>query len=261
MVITPIKTRPVTKKEDSLFGFLDEFVGSFEDKSILVITSKIVSIMQGRVVEKRDAEKRELVVEESELYLEPEVSKFNFSITIKNGLLVPAAGIDESNADGKYILWPENPQEVANSVREYLCKRFSTQYAGVIITDSTTRPLRWGTTGVSIAYSGFSPLNDYIGTKDIFGRTMEVTKANIMDALAASAVVTMGEGAEVTPLAIISDIPFVQFQDRNPTEDELRSLTISLEEDLYEPLLKTAPWKKGHMKKDSDVPVEKEDLS
>ena len=55
----------------------------------------------------------------------------------------------------------------------------------------------------------------------------------------------MGEGSEQTPLAVISDIPFVHFQDRNPTEEELAELKISIEDDVYAPLLKAANWKKG----------------
>ncbi len=55
----------------------------------------------------------------------------------------------------------------------------------------------------------------------------------------------MGEGNEQTPLAVIKNIPFVQFQDRNPTEEELDELKISLDDDLYAPLLKAVKWKKG----------------
>jgi len=58
----------------------------------------------------------------------------------------------------------------------------------------------------------------------------------------------MGEGSERTPLALISDLPFVQFQKRNPTPAELRGLKISMKKDLYAPLLKSAPWKKGKNK-------------
>ena len=50
---------------------------------------------------------------------------------------------------------------------------------------------------------------------------MQMTKSNVVDALAESAVAVMGEGSEQTPLAIIRDVPFVQFQDRNPTNKEL----------------------------------------
>jgi F420-0:gamma-glutamyl ligase len=99
-----------------------------------------------------------------------------------------------------------------------------------------------------LAHSGFEALNDYRNTPDIFGRIMQVTQANIAEALAASSVVVMGEGAEQTPLAIINDVPFVHFQDRNPSKEELEALTISIEEDIYAPLLTSVTWKKGEGK-------------
>jgi F420-0:gamma-glutamyl ligase len=98
---------------------------------------------------------------------------------------------------------------------------------------------------VSIAHSGFAALNNYIGKPDIFGRIMQMTKANVADALAESAVAVMGEGSEQTPLALIEDLPFVRFQKRNPTPNELNALSISMDNDLYAPLLTRGPWKKG----------------
>jgi dihydrofolate synthase / folylpolyglutamate synthase len=169
-------------------------------------------------------------------------------LAINNNLIAPSAGIDESNGNGYYILWPENPQKTANEIRSYLIKRFSVSEAGVIITDSRTTPLRWGTTGISIAYSGFLALNDYIGRPDIFGRKLEMTKANIADALAVAAVVVMGEGSEQTPLAVIKDVPFVHFQKRNPSAGEVRGLRIEMKDDVYEPLLTSVDWKKGRKK-------------
>lgn len=249
MILLPIKTEPVRVKSTDLESFLNENVKTFSDRSILVMTSKVIALMQGRVVKIGEKEKLDLIKEESEYYLNPEESKYNFSIAIKNGVLIPSAGIDESNADGVYVLWPEKMQETANQIREFLVKKFNISYAGVIITDSTTRPLRWGTTGIGIAYSGFEPLNDYIGKPDIFGREMEVTKANILDGIAAAAVVAMGEGSEQTPICVVSDVPMVKFQDRNPTEKEAKSMDITLEEDLYEALLTSVKWEKGKKEK------------
>lgn len=248
MIVTPIKTRVVGRAENGLHAFLDESVSALEEKTVVVITSKVISLFEGRIVEKHTTTKDALVEEESSHFLDATESKYNFSIAIKNGLLVPSAGIDESNGNDVYILWPENPQKTANEIREYFCKRFNRTYIGVLITDSTTRPLRYGTTGVGIAYSGFEPLKDYIGLPDLFGRKMEVTKMNVMDGLAAAAVLTMGEGAEQTPIAVISDVPSVSFLDRNPTKEEIQSLHISKEMDLYEPLLTSIEWKKGKQK-------------
>jgi F420-0:gamma-glutamyl ligase len=98
---------------------------------------------------------------------------------------------------------------------------------------------------VALAHSGFAALNDYAGHPDVFGRPLAVTKANVRDGLAAAAVLAMGEADEQTPLAVIDDLPFVTFQERDPTNEELVDLRISLEDDLYAPLLTRAPWQIG----------------
>lgn len=245
MTVKTIKTERVRVGSGDLRSFLDKNLNFFSDRSILVVTSKIISLLQGRVVKIGDREKIDLIKEESEYYLDPEESKYNFSIAIKNGILIPSAGIDESNADGYYVLWPENLQDTTNKIREYLITRFNIKFAGVIVTDSTTRPLRWGITGVGISYSGFEAMKDYIGHKDLFGREMEVTKANLLDGLSAGAVVAMGEGSEGTPLAVITGAPFIKFVDRNPTEEEISAMNISMKEDLFEKLLTSVEWKKG----------------
>jgi F420-0:gamma-glutamyl ligase len=70
-----------------------------------------------------------------------------------------------------------------------------------------------------------------------------MTKVNVMDALAASAVLVMGEGSERTPLAVIDELPFVSFRADSPTESELARLRIAPEDDLYAPLLQGVAWR------------------
>ena len=163
-------------------------------------------------------------------------------------------GIDESNGNGYYILWPKDPQKTANEARKYLARKFGLKKVGVIITDSKITPLRWGVTGSAIVHSGFAPLNNYIGDKDIFGRELKFTKTNIMDGLGAAAVMIIGEGNEQTPLAVIEDVPFVRFQQRNPTRKELAEVRITMmEDDLYRPILTSVKWRKGGALPDSFV--------
>lgn len=245
MQVKAIKTHKITEKDTNIFAILDPYIKKFKNGDILVVTSKIVSICEGRIVKVGIVDKQTLVAQESEYYIPPETNKYNFSLTITQGMLTPAAGIDESNANGYYILWPKDSQKTANAIRKYVCERFSLENFGVIITDSRTVLLRWGTIGTALAHSGFLALNDYRFMPDIFGREMKVTQSSISEGLAAAAVVTMGEGSEQTPLAVISDVPFVQFQKRNPTKKELEALTLTKEEDIYSPLLTSVKWKKG----------------
>ena len=245
MKIIPIKTHKIKAFEEDIFLILDKYVRRMPEGSILAVTSKIISLCEGRVVKIGDVDKDELIKSEAEFFLPRKLSRYKIIFAIKNGILAPSAGIDESNADGYYVLWPKDPQETANEIRKYLKRKFRLKRVGVVITDSKTTPLRMGTSGVAIAHSGFEALLDYIGTPDIFGRKLKMTKANIMDALAATAVLVMGEGAEQTPLAIIEDLPFVKFKSSDPSKSELRDLKIELDDDLYAPMLKAVKWRKG----------------
>jgi dihydrofolate synthase / folylpolyglutamate synthase len=246
MKITAIKTHKITINDRDLFKILDKYLPKkISEKSILAITSKIVSITDGRLVKMGGVDKDELIKKESQFYIPRSENPYNVSFTITRNILAATAGIDESNANGYYILWPRDPQITANKIREYLKKKFNLKNVGVIITDSKTIPMRWGVISIALAYSGFKALKDYIGKPDIFGRKFEFEKLSIIDSLATSASVTMGEGNEQTPLSIISDIPFVEFQDRNPTAKELKEISITIEEDIYGPFLKNVQWQKG----------------
>ena len=249
MVVTPIKTSRVESGKQSIFDVLDKYLKELSEGSVVAITSKIVALCEGRAVPIGSIKKEELIKQEADYFLDPSLSKYGLSFTITHSTLVPAAGIDESNGNGNYVLWPLDPQKSANKLRQYLKKRFDLQHFGVVITDSTARPLHYGTEGVAIAYSGFAPSNNYIGQPDLFGRPYKVSIANITDALASAAVVVMGEGTEQTPVAVIEDVPFVRFQDRNPTQEELAGFYLShMNDDLFAPFLKNAPWQKGKKK-------------
>lgn len=245
MKVQAVKTHPIKANEETIYDLLDKYLPALKNGTVVVITSKIVSLCEGSVslIEETDLEK--LVIEESDHYLPKSFNKYGFNFTITQNTMIASAGIDQSNGNGNYVLWPKDAQESANNIREHLIAKHKVPNIGVIITDSKTIPLRWGTVGTSIAYSGFAALRDYRGTKDLFDYEMRVTKANIVEGLAAAACLVMGEGAESTPLALIEDVPFVEFQKRNPSKDELKNDAISLEEDLYAPILMAAPWKKG----------------
>ncbi|HRY82264.1 MAG TPA: coenzyme F420-0:L-glutamate ligase [Candidatus Moranbacteria bacterium] len=244
MKIKSVKTHKIILG-DNLFDILDKYISFIEEGSIIAITSKIVAICERRIVKSDKINKYELIEKEADFILDDsKKSKYGIVITIKNNLLIPTAGIDESNGNGYFILWPKNPQKTANEIRRYLKKKFRLKKLGIIITDSKTTPLRWGTSGVSIAFSGFSPLNNYIGKKDIFNKRLNVTKANVYDALASSAVLVMGEGNEQTPIAIIKDVSFLKFKNGNPTSREIKNLRINLKDDLYSSLFESRKWKK-----------------
>lgn len=258
MQVKAIKSR-IIESNDSLFIAIDEAIsvdsnlkGHLPENSVLAISSKVISYCQGRVVKKvsdQKTKKHALVKKEAELYTDPSSSKFDLMLTIKNSTLIVNAGIDESNAsmngEACYVLWPEKIQETLNEVWQYLRSKHKLKNFGVITTDSRSFPLRWGVVGTAINYCGFKGLNNHIGEQDLFGRAMKMEQVNVAEALGVAATFEMGEVAEQTPFVLVSDLKNVQFVNQVPSEEELKTNKISLEDDLYAPLLTKVDWKKG----------------
>ncbi|AKM81756.1 MAG: polymerase III beta clamp subunit protein [Candidatus Pacebacteria bacterium GW2011_GWF2_38_9] len=259
MQVQAIKSR-VIQANDDLFAVIDQAInadsnlkGHLPENSVLAISSKIISYCQGRLVKKEansKEQKHALVRKEAELYTDPNSSKFDLMLSIKNSTLIVNAGIDESNAslngEGCFVLWPEKIQETLNAVWKYLRNKHGLKNFGVITTDSRSFPLRWGVVGTAIASCGFKSLNNHIGQKDIFGREMVMEQVNVAEALGVAATFEMGEVAEQTPFVLVSDLKKVQFLDHEPSKEELENSKIDLKDDLYAPLLIGVDWQKGN---------------
>jgi dihydrofolate synthase / folylpolyglutamate synthase len=243
---------PLVTANDNLEQVIAEAVPSIPERSIVIIASKLFSTTENRFVSKttgEKAEKHELVKKEAERYLDPTSSKYGVMLTIKRNWMFANAGIDESNANDHYLLWPNNPQKSINKIWHFLRKHYGLKEVGVTMSDSISIPLNWGVTGHAIAHCGFNPLRSYIGKKDLFGRVLQMEQTNVAQAITAIASVEMGEGDEQTPLAIVSDITNVEFADHEPTAEELAALHIELEDDVFAPLLTSVTWQKGEANK------------
>ncbi len=232
MQIEAVHTGVFSSSENLMEFILKNSRDKLKEKSILTITSKIVSLAEGRTVNKKKVEKQNLVRQECEHYL-GEIG-YGCHLAIQHGLLIPSAGIDESNSvNDEYILYPKDPFSSAEKIARAIKTEMSLKNFAVIITDSHTLPLRKGVMGVALAYSGFKAIRNMIGKKDLFGRPLRMTVMNLVDALASSAVLLMGEGAEQCPLAVIYEAPVVFVDKTDPLE-----LKIPMSEDLYNPLYK-----------------------
>ena len=236
MKVIPIRTRAIQPPQDDIYSVIDEFCPKLKEGDVFIITSKILAIHQGRCIPiEKIKDKDSLIKKEADIFIpRHECPGEHVVLAIKKHTLVPSAGIDESNANGHYILWPKNPEKEAKLICQYLKKKFSLKKLAVVITDSHCVPLRYGTIGISIGLYGLKPLKDYRGKKDIFGRVLKMTQANIADALAVMGVLVMGEGDEKRPMAIIRDADFVKFTNKETYKD----LLIPIKKDIYYPLLK-----------------------
>lgn len=227
MITRPIKTR-LFQEGDDLFSFITAYFKKIPEQSVVVVTSKIVALAEKRTaIAMHDKAKEKLIRAESEFAMP---TKYVW-LTVKDGMVMASAGIDESNAKGKLVLLPKNSFKTARVLRNKLRKKYGVRHLGILITDSRTMPLRAGVTGVALGYAGFRGVKDYRGTSDIFGRKFKFSRTDVADSLATAAVLVMGEGNERQPLTIIERAP-VEFCDR-VNQNELR---IDLKEDMYRPL-------------------------
>ena len=247
MKVYPIKTRVFLPPKDDLLSFIKESFSSLtlKEKSIIVITSKIVAIWQGRCIKMNSVKsKDELIKKEADFYIDRDkVPKGYVILTIKNNILIPTSGIDESNANGYYILWPEKSMVAAKHIYQFIKKTYKLKKFGVIISDSHCTPLKNGVMGIAIGYHGFHPLRDYRGKKDIFKRTLKMSQTNIADSVAVAAVLVMGEGKEQTPIAIAEDLENIVFNSIDYTIKD--PLIMDKDNDIYAPLIKETLWEKG----------------
>lgn len=250
MHVKAIHTRILTPPEDNLRQIFDEYLPPLREKTILAVSSKIVAIGQGRCVPipqdgaEKKALKLHLIKEESDQHLHKnDAFPYSTTFTVYEGVLGSAAGIDESNANGYFVLLPKNVEKEAKSIRSYLTEKYKIKQLGVVIVDSRSTPVRNGTTGVALGYAGFKALEDYRGTQDLFGRELTISRMNIADCLASTATLAMGEGNESTPLVCMTDLPHVLFTEDRET-DPLLLPNISMEKDTYAQFFINHPWQK-----------------
>jgi coenzyme F420-0:L-glutamate ligase len=154
-------------------------------------------------------------------------------LTMKNKVLIPNAGIDNSNTpDGEVVLWPKAPFQAAETLRRDLMGEFGLDELGILITDSHCQPLRMGTSGIAIGWAGFEGVKDERGAKDLYGREMRYTKIAVADDLACAANLLMGETDASVPFVLLRGAP-VTFTD---TKASAEDYFIAPEECLYRSL-------------------------
>ena len=200
------------------------------DKDIIVVTSKIVSKSEGRIVKLEDVLPSEITnTIAASMNKNPKLLELIFNeakniLRLKNGIIITEmeqdiicanSGIDQSNVEkGKAVLLPKFPNKSASEIREHVMKKTGKKIA-IIISDTIGRPWREGLTNIAIGFSGISPFRDYRGKKDIYGRKLESTVINIIDELASATELVMGK-TESTPFALVRGYEYSHHKDRKP---------------------------------------------
>jgi coenzyme F420-0:L-glutamate ligase / coenzyme F420-1:gamma-L-glutamate ligase len=195
------------------------------DGDILVVTSKVISKAEGRVVRAT----REEAIEAETARVVARRGATTIAQT-RHGFVLAAAGVDESNtAPGTVVLLPEDPDESARRLRKSL-RTHTGAAVGVIITDTMGRPWRAGQTDTAIGVAGVLVTRDHRGEADAFGNLLEVTEAAVADEIAAAGDLVKGKALQV-PVALVrglsslvtpDDGPGAQALVRSPAEDMFR---------------------------------------
>jgi F420-0:gamma-glutamyl ligase len=234
MQIIPVKTKKVTPPQDDIFSILDESLPTIKDGDVLVVTSIIASIHQGRCLKIEDVpDKEELIKSEADDVWQWPGMEDRIGMTRVSTTLMPFAGVDESNANGYYVLTPKDPSKLAKKITEYLKDKYKVKNLAVIIADSTFWPMRSGNVSLSLGFYGIEPVVDYKGDADVFGREIMLTRSNRVDPLAGIAGLYMGDGSEQTPLVILRAFDKVMFTNKETHKE----LEYPIGQDFYAPLL------------------------
>jgi coenzyme F420-0:L-glutamate ligase/coenzyme F420-1:gamma-L-glutamate ligase len=198
------------------------------DGDCIVVTQKVVSKAEGRVVEldNDDLEARRLLIESESVRIVRRRGDLVISET-RHGFVCANAGVDLSNvAEGHAALLPVDADRSAKHIRDALRARRGVD-AAVVVSDTFGRPWRQGLTDVAIGVSGIAAVVDLRETPDALGRTLKVTEMAVADEIAAAAELVMGK-ANGVPAAIVRGLDRSWFR-----EGSVRELVRPPHEDLF----------------------------
>jgi coenzyme F420-0:L-glutamate ligase / coenzyme F420-1:gamma-L-glutamate ligase len=220
--VIPVEGIPEVAPGDEL-AHLILHAAELVDYDVLVVTQKVVSKAEGRLVPLDPADplaRRRIVLSESARVLR-ERDGLIISET-HHGFVCANAGVDLSNVGaGQAALLPVDPDRSARHIRDALRARAGVQVA-VIISDTFGRPWRSGLTDVAIGCAGIAAVVDLRGTKDATGRELAVTEVCVVDELAAAAELAKGKSTAV-PVVIVRGIDRSWFRESSVRAEVVRS--------------------------------------
>ncbi|AXG78178.1 coenzyme F420-0:L-glutamate ligase [Streptomyces paludis] len=193
---------PEIRPGDDLAKLIAATSPGLADGDVLLVTSKIVSKAEGRIVEATD---REAAIDAETVRVVARRGPLRI-VENRQGLIMAAAGVDASNtAPGTVLLLPEDPDASARAIRDGLRDTLGVDI-GVIVTDTFGRPWRNGLTDVAIGAAGVRVLDDLRGGTDAHGNPLQATVIALADELAAAGDLVKGK-TEGLPVAVVSGLP------------------------------------------------------
>jgi len=192
--------------------------GPLQDNDVVVVTQKIVSKAEGRLVaiDPEDPLSHKQLVEDEAVRIVRRRGDLIITET-KHGFICANSGIDLSNVErGFAALLPLDSDRSARRIRDIIQAKLGVT-VGVIVSDTFGRPWRKGLTDVAIGVAGIAAVVDLRGTQDALGRTMQVTEVCIADELASTAELVMGKSSGI-PVAIVRGADPSWFRDASMSE-------------------------------------------
>ena len=241
----PLTYFPIVKPQDDLTELiiiaLQDSELELRNGDILVITSKIVSLSENRVVKASDIEPTQRALD---IAIENDFDPVHVELALRestdiiqtrgvlitethSGLVCNFSGIDKSNAqEGTYILLPEDSDASAHRLRDSLMKSTEKDLA-IIISDTQGRPWRKGSVNVSIGCAGISPFKYNKGKRDLYGRILKRSTVCQVDEIAMLAEPLMGQAGQQTPVVIVRGYSYLD------SEEAARDINRPKHEDMF----------------------------
>jgi len=234
--IWPVRGIGEVRPGDGLAATIATAAPWLADGDVLVVTSKIVSKAEGRMVEvptddPEAFERARQATIDAESVREVARRGPTRIVQTRHGLVLASAGVDASNvAPGRLVLLPEDPDASARRLRAGLRDKLAVTVA-VVITDTMGRPWRLGLVDLAIGVAGLHPLRDHRNQTDPYGNRLRLTEQAVADELAAAGELVKGKLDQV-PVAVVRGLdPSLLSDDApgattlvRPSEDDLFSL-------------------------------------
>jgi coenzyme F420-0:L-glutamate ligase/coenzyme F420-1:gamma-L-glutamate ligase len=210
----------VTPNSDIASLIIAQLSAPLENHDIVVVTQKIVSKAEGRIVDLHSIEPSEFAKEiaktahkKDPAYIEVVLQQAKRVVRMDHGVILTEthqgficanSGVDESNVGNQHLvtLLPEDPDKSAQNIQQQLQNHFGLEQLAVIITDTWGRPWREGQVNFALGVAGMDPIEDYRNQHDTYGYTMHATMIAVADEIAGAAELVMKK-LEQVPVAVI----------------------------------------------------------
>ncbi|MFJ6294919.1 coenzyme F420-0:L-glutamate ligase [Streptomyces griseoviridis] len=224
---------PEVRAGDDLAKLIAAAEPGLADGDVVLVTSKIVSKAEGRIVEAAD---REAAIDAETVRVVARRGTLRI-VENRQGLIMAAAGVDASNTPaGTVLLLPVDPDASARAIRDGVRDALGVR-VGVVVTDTFGRPWRSGLTDVAIGAAGVRVLDDLRGGTDAYGNPLSATVVATADELAAAGDLVKGKAAG-RPVAVVRGLPHVVTDagadaDTDDADDGARAMVRGARDDMF----------------------------